>query len=205
MDDHESVALGLREAFRGLREVDVVASASTVVELLAITGDLDIVILDLRLADGSSPVVNAERLAERGAKVIAYTSGEHPQLIRLAATSDVVALVRKSSPIEVLIETVDGVRRGAHLLSPELAAAIHSDPHIRSAGLSAQEVNVLQLFADGVKSQVVASELGIAAGTVDDYVRRIRVKYTAAGRPAHTKVDLYKRAVEDGLLPVPQA
>jgi DNA-binding NarL/FixJ family response regulator len=165
---------------------------------------LEVVVLDLRLADGSSPVSNAERLSERGARVIAYTSGEHPQLIRLAATSDVMALVRKSAPMSALVDAVEGVRRGAHLLSADLAAAIHSDPRIRSAGLSPQEVRVLQLFADGVKSQVVASELGIAPGTVDDYVRRIRSKYSAAGRPAHTKIDLYKRAVEDGLLPVPQ-
>jgi hypothetical protein len=35
-------------------------------------------------------------------------------------------------------------------------------------------------------------------------VRRIRQKYARAGRPAHTKIDLYKRAVEDGILPSPE-
>jgi hypothetical protein len=39
--------------------------------------------------------------------------------------------------------------------------------------------------------------------TIEDYVRRIRAKYARAGRPAMTKVDLYKRAVEDGFLPAP--
>jgi hypothetical protein len=33
-----------------------------------------------------------------------------------------------------------------------------------------------------------------------DHVRRIRGKYAAAGRPAATKVDLYRRAVEDGYI-----
>jgi len=35
---------------------------------------------------------------------------------------------------------------------------------------------------------------------VNDHIRRIRAKYAAAGRPAPTKVDLFKRAVEDGLV-----
>jgi hypothetical protein len=33
-------------------------------------------------------------------------------------------------------------------------------------------------------------------------VKRIRYKYAMAGRPAHTKIDLYKRALEDGILSV---
>jgi len=31
-------------------------------------------------------------------------------------------------------------------------------------------------------------------------VSRIRRKYADAGRPAYSRVDLYKRAMEDGLL-----
>ncbi|MFB2582412.1 LuxR C-terminal-related transcriptional regulator [Herbiconiux sp. P15] len=205
VDDHESVVLGLREAFRTDETVDIAASAATVDDLLAQAITIDVVILDLRLADGSSPVSNAKRLSARGIKVIAYSSGEHAHLNRLAATSDILGLVRKSAPVSALVEAVAAVRTGAAIMSADLAAAIHSDPRVQDAGLSPQEARVLQLFADGLKSHTVAGELGIATATVDDYVRRIRAKYTSAGRPAHTKIDLYKRAVEDGLLPAPQA
>ena len=34
-----------------------------------------------------------------------------------------------------------------------------------------------------------------------EYLDRIRVKYVEVGRPAPTKVDLLRRAVEDGILP----
>ncbi len=40
--------------------------------------------------------------------------------------------------------------------------------------------------------------------TVNDYLLRIRAKYAQQGREALTKVDLYKRAVEDGVLPPPR-
>jgi DNA-binding NarL/FixJ family response regulator len=88
-------------------------------------------------------------------------------------------------------------------MSVEWAAAMDGDPQLDRAGLSPQEQTVLSLFARGLKAQAVGAQLGIAVGTVDDYVRRIRAKYVRAGRPAYTKVDLYKRAVEDGLLPAP--
>jgi hypothetical protein len=36
---------------------------------------------------------------------------------------------------------------------------------------------------------------------VREYLDRIRTKYVEVGRPAPTKVDLLRRAVEDGILP----
>lgn len=64
---------------------------------------------------------------------------------------------------------------------------------------------MLAMFADGAKAQAVAYANQISPATVEDYVRRIRAKYVRAGRPAPTKVDLYKRAVEDGFLPSPSS
>ena len=203
VDDHESIVLGIREAFRDHAEFEFVGGAATVDELLGRTDDVQIVILDLRLADGSSPPENAARLMASGAEVIAYSSAEHPRLIRLAARSGVLGLVRKSAPLQELVDAALLVRTGDLPLSADLASALHSDPSIGDAELSPQEERVLELFADGLKTQAVASELGIATGTVNDYVRRIRSKYARVGRPADTKIDLYKRALEDGLLPFP--
>ena len=39
---------------------------------------------------------------------------------------------------------------------------------------------------------------------MNEYLKRIRQKYADAGRPTRTKLDLFKRAVEDGWLPMPQ-
>ncbi len=222
VDDHEAIRIGVRQAFAGDPAIDVVTDAATVDGMLATASGalaagegagadggahvLDVVMLDLRLRDGSSPARNAEQVRDAtGAVVVAYTSGEHPYLIRLAARSGIAAVVRKSEPVAALREALLAASAGQGIMSADLAAAIHSDPEITDARLSPQEQRVLELFADGLKTQVVASELGIATGTVEDYVRRIRSKYSSSGRPAHTKIDLYKRALEDGLLPVPGA
>lgn len=205
VDDHEIVAVAVRACIDDMPEAEFVASAGTVADLLADHHDLDLVILDLRLADGSSPVGNVERLRDGGMRVLAFTSGENPFLVRAVARTDVAGIIRKSEPVEVLREAIRLAARDEPVISPDWAAALDADPSLDDAGLSAQEQRVLALFASGVKAQAVAYELGISVGTVDDYVRRIRAKYSRAHRPAHTKVDLYKRALEDGFLPLPES
>ena len=55
-------------------------------------------------------------------------------------------------------------------------------------------------YANGAKSERVGRMLGLSANTVNTYVARIRDKYRAAGRPADNRVDLFRRAAEDGLV-----
>jgi DNA-binding NarL/FixJ family response regulator len=203
VDDHEIVAVALEATLAALAEFDYAGIAPTVDDLLEQFSDIDLVVLDLRLADGSSPVRNVERITATGSKVLAYTSGENPYLVRAVAKTDVLGIVRKSEPVAVLADALRVAATGSPVASTEWAAALDSDPALAQVGLSAQEQKVLTLFANGNKAQAVASAAGIAAGTVEDYVRRIRAKYMRAGRPAHTKVDLYKRVIEDGFLPIP--
>lgn len=203
VDDHEIIALALREAVADVPGLTFAGVAATVDDALADHPDAGLVVLDLRLADGSSPIGNVERLVERGARVIAYTSGENPYLLRLVATTPILGIVRKSDPVSVLVDTLRQVAADTPVMSTEWAAAIDSDPSLDAAALSEQEQQVLRLFAAGLKAQSVADSMGISPATVDDYVRRIRAKYARIGRSADTKIDLYKRAIEDGFLPLP--
>jgi DNA-binding NarL/FixJ family response regulator len=205
IDDHELVSIALERALSEVDELDFVGVAATVDELLEWSPVPELIVLDLRLADGSSPIGNVDRLVAAGARVIAFTSGESPYMVRLAARTPVLGIVRKSAPISTLVETLRLSARGQPSMSTEWASAMASDPVVDEAGLSPQEQQVLALFATGLKAQAVAHAVGIAESTVEDYVRRIRAKYARAGRPALTKVDLYKRALEDGLLPLPES
>jgi DNA-binding NarL/FixJ family response regulator len=205
IDDHEIIALAVREAVADVPGLEFAGVAPTVDSALAEHADAGLVVLDLRLADGSSPIGNVERLVTHGAAVIAYTSGENPYLLRLVATTPILGIVRKSDPLSVLVDTLRQAADGRAVMSTEWAAAIDSDPGLDAAALSEQEQQVLRLFATGLKAQSVADAMKIAVPTVEDYVRRIRGKYARIGRSADTKIDLYKRAVEDGFLPLPDS
>jgi DNA-binding NarL/FixJ family response regulator len=203
VDDHEVIGAAVRAALRSSTELELVAVAPTVDALLAKGRRLDLVVLDLRLADGSSPVNNVDRLVKTGSHVIAYTSGESPYLLRTVARTPVLGIIRKSEPLEALTSALTRAAHGQPVVSSDWARALETDPLLEDAKLSRQEQRMLALFADGNTAQSVAEEAGIAVSTIEDYVRRIRAKYAKAGRPATTKVDLYKRAIEDGFLPLP--
>jgi len=203
VDDHEVISAAVQAALRSNTELELVAAAPTVDALLERHRRLDLVVLDLRLADGSSPVNNVDRLTKAGCHVIAYTSGENPYLLRAVARTPVLRIVRKSEPLEALTTALVRAAHGQPVVTSDWARAVETDPLLADAKLSRQEQRMLALFADGNTAQTVAEEAGIAVSTIEDYVRRIRAKYAKAGRPATTKVDLYKRAIEDGFLPLP--
>jgi DNA-binding NarL/FixJ family response regulator len=46
----------------------------------------------------------------------------------------------------------------------------------------------------------VARRMDVAPSTVKQYIDRVRDKYTAAGKLARTKTDLYRVARDEGLM-----
>ena len=204
VEDHALLVEGLRALFEAEPNLDLVATAGSVAELLGQSADLDLVLLDLRLGDGTRPGDNVRRLRACGAEVLAYTSGENPALVREAARADVIGMISKSEPPSVLVAAVRAALRGDVVASTDWAAAIDADTELAAVALTPRETQVLRLYASGEKAERVAHQLGISRDTVLDHVRNIRAKYARASRPAHTKVDLYRRAVEDGVLPDPR-
>ncbi|WP_040797319.1 DNA-binding response regulator [Nocardia higoensis] len=207
VEDHESVAIGLSAMLAGEPDLEVVHSARTVAALLERTGpelDLDLVVLDLRLADGSAPEENVRALRERGVEVLVFTGAENPFLVRSAAKAGVLGVLRKSESSETVVAAVRRAASGEQVVTTDWAAAIDGDPQLSDVGLSPRQEEVLTLYASGEKASRVARMTGLSEQTVNDYLGRIRQKYADAGRPAPTKTDLYKRAVEDGWLPVPE-
>ncbi|MFD6163996.1 response regulator [Oerskovia sp. NPDC060287] len=204
VDDHAAVGLGVEAILDQHDDLALVARAATVSELVDAAQDLDLVLLDLRLADRTTPAQNLERLRRLGVTVVAYTSGDDPALVRQAARSGVAGMIRKSESPATLVDALRAAARGEIVASVDWAAAIDADAAVQDAGLTARESQVLELYASGEKADRVARMLGITRETVLDHVRRIRTKYAAVDRQAHTKVDLYRRAVEDGMLAPPR-
>ena len=208
VDDHRSPIWGIERLLESEPDLELLCAASTVDELLAhpqLQGEgLDIVILDLRLGDASTPRENVIRLTDAGIGTVVYTSGEHPALLRSAAKAGVLGVVLKSASEAEIIGAIRAAAQGNEVLTTEWAAAIDGDPELAAVDLSPQLQRVLALYASGETSATVGRELGVTADTVNEYLKRIRQKYADAGRPTRTKVDLFKRAVEDGWLPVPE-
>ncbi|WP_336632681.1 MULTISPECIES: response regulator transcription factor [unclassified Microbacterium] len=201
IDDHPAVMLGVTSILNAQEDLIVTATASTAAELLALRQDFDGILLDLTLADGSTPTENLRALAALDAPVLVYTSGDRPGLIREAARAGAAGMVRKSEQPTIITDAVHALVAGDVPTSADWAAAIDFDPEFVDARLSPREAEVLAHYASGETADRVAALLYISRETVLDHIRRIRAKYADADRAAPTKIDLHRRAVEDGLLP----
>jgi DNA-binding NarL/FixJ family response regulator len=181
---------------------ELMGSAPTVPELLAqIEGkDVEVVVTDLSLADGSLVSENVEQLVEAGPAVLIFSIADKPSLMRAALRAGATAIVPKSQPMAELAEAIRLAAKGVIINNPETSAMIDADLLFKEAKLSIREREVLSLYASGMSLKQVAYELQIKQSSAKEHIDRVRVKYARLGREAATKVDLFKRAVEDGIL-----
>lgn len=200
VEDHPTMVLGTTAVLNAQHDMHVVAAASSVPELLAWGARFEVVLLDLHLGDDSSPSQNISALAEVAAHVIVYTSGERPESVRQAARAGADAVLRKSEDPSKLIEAIRSTVRGIPFVSADWADALDTDTEFIAANLTSREAEVLALYASGETAKRVAAELFISKETVYDHVHRIRAKYANLDRAAPTKLDLLRRAIEDGIV-----
>ncbi len=201
VDDHPAIAAGVPSGLAGLVPLDAACPVSTTAQgLLAVAEDLDLVLLDVRLQDASSPADNVRRLRERGWSVLLYTQVRQPTVIAACLQAGAAGVVAKHEDMAALAAAVLTVARGETHLNADWAAAVKAMVGGEAPALAPREAQVVSLYATGLPLKSVARRLGVAEETAKEYLSRVKRKYLAAGRPARTRSDLYRRAVEDGLV-----
>lgn len=204
IDDHESVRLGLEAACDRADKIVVFSGASVAAYLdwrtRTRSATADVAVLDLTLGDGTTITENVRRLVVDGSSVLIHSVADRPAGVREALAAGAAGVISKSSPIDEVIGAVDTVARGEPLNNVEWASAVEGDRAFADAQLSARERDVLRLYAAGLPLKVVADRLGVAYSTAKENITRVRVKYVEVGRPAPTKIDLLRRALEDGIV-----
>ncbi len=159
----------------------------------------DCIILDLDLGDGRPPMETVTQVVGIGAPVLVVSAAATPKSVQGAISRGASGYLSKQSPAHEFARAVDIVLRGEVYLSPELAAMLS----VRTPGavqLSPQEERALLLYSSGMKMASVARIMGITTGTAKEYIRRVRAKYADKGEPLPSKVELFKKAQEEGLL-----
>jgi DNA-binding NarL/FixJ family response regulator len=206
IDDHESVRLGLEAACARAVTKEVVFSGSSVRAYLewrqrSGSAPVDIVVLDLTLGDGTTVTENVTSIIADGSPVLIHSVADRPAAVREALAAGAAGVISKASRIDDVIAAIRTVARGEALDNVEWASAVDGDRAFADAQLSNRERDVLRLYAAGLPLKAVADRLGIAYSTAKENITRVRTKYVEVGRPAPTKVDLLRRAMEDGLMP----
>ena len=205
VDDHPIVLGGIAawlETERG--DIRVIATATTVDGVLAGPGrHADVVLLDLDLGDGATAERNVAAILEAGPAVLILAASDRPLSVRMAVRAGAFGYVLKSEEADAVRAAIRAVAAGEGWVSARLAYIFATDDAPDRPALSPQETRALQLYATGMPLKSVARRMMIGEETVKQYLGRVREKYARAGRTAATKLELYRRAVEDGHLPPP--
>lgn len=203
IDDHPL----LRDAITGRvkaisPETQFAYLGASIPEALEIHGaqPVDCTILDLDLGDGRSPVLNTSDLVAAGCRVLIVSALADAATVRAALLAGALGFVSKQADVEEFEEsfrlTVDGLAS----TSRDVAAILSSDESPRVV-LSDRERTAMVLYASGLKIDAVARRMNVKPSTAQEYIRRVREKYSRTGMAASTKTDLYRRARDEGLVP----
>lgn len=198
VDDHDSVRLGVKAGAQEAGYVVVEHADSVQALLTKLKEPPRVVVLDLSLADGSSPAANVKKLVEFGSKVLIYSIANNKDKVKEALREGAEGLVSKGQDMTTLFEAIRLSENGITINTTETVAAIDNDISFR-ANLSERELQVVRLYASGMTLKSVAYELKLSKYTVKEHIDRARDKYSKVGRPVTGKSELLIRLIEDGL------
>ena len=201
VDDHDAIRLGFRVACDefGFNLLAAEASVSDLLDRLS-SGEPQVVVLDLSLADGSQVEDNVKRIIEHGSQVLIFSIADKRNLVRAAIKAGAAAIVPKAHSMKELASAIQLVADGVYVNNTQTTAAIDSDLDFKEANLSPREREVLTLYASGMALKQVAFTLNIKMNTAKEHIDRVRTKYAFIGRPVSSKTELLLRAIEDGLI-----
>jgi two-component system, NarL family, response regulator LiaR len=203
VDDHAIVCKGIRALLSESGGFEIVAEVSDGQQAVRAVAELqpDVILMDLLMPgmDG----IEATRLitsAHPEARILVLTSFAADNMLFPAIKAGALGYILKDSTPEELVRAIRLVHRGEPALHPTIArkllqeVAHPSDLQPAPEALTARELAVLRVIAQGLSNQEIADELSVSEPTVRAHVSRILGKLHLASR---TQAALY--AVREGL------
>jgi DNA-binding NarL/FixJ family response regulator len=192
VDDHELFRGGLAGLLeeRGIRVVAEAAMAQQAIEMVD-ERNPDVILMDLNMP-GMSGVEALQRLTAIAPlkRVVVITVMADEESVMDALLAGACGYVLKDQPIDQIVESIRAAARGESLLSPRIASRLvrrlrepeDTDSHGTDPRLTARELEVLQLVAQGVDNQEIAKSLYLSEHTVKNHVSNILLKLQVENR-----------------------
>jgi two-component system, NarL family, response regulator LiaR len=203
VDDHAIVRKGIRALLTESGGFEIVAEVAGGQEavLSAEATKPDVILMDL-LMPGMDGIEAIRQITSRqpGARILVLTSFAADNKLFPAIKAGALGYLLKDSSPEELVRAIRQVHRGEPALHPTIArkllqeVAHPADLQPAPEVLTARELAVLRLVAQGLSNQEIADDLAVSEPTVRAHVSRILGKLHLSSR---TQAALY--AVREGL------
>jgi DNA-binding NarL/FixJ family response regulator len=170
---------------------------------LVVSAAPDVVLLDHRLPDGLGvdAIGDLKRLRP-SVDVVVLTAAAEDAMLVTATEAGCAGFILKTSPLDELVAAVRTAAAGEISVSSELLARLlnrlqqqHSGP---VTDLTARELEILQLIAEGLTNGAIATRLFISVNTVRNHVQGVLSKLGA-----HSKLEAISIAIRDGMIDPP--
>jgi DNA-binding NarL/FixJ family response regulator len=202
VDDHPIVRAGVVALVEAADDLEVAGTAATGEEAVALVPALrpDVVLMDLRLPGIDGDEATARILSSSPeVRVVVLTTYENDDAILRAIGSGASGYLLKASPEEELLAGIRAVAAGEVALAPSVARVLVQQaarPAAASAPLlSARELEVLRLVAEGLSNRRIGERLFLGEATVKTHLLHAFTKLEVRDRTRAVT-----RAMELGLL-----
>jgi DNA-binding NarL/FixJ family response regulator len=205
-DDHEVVRSGLRMVLEAQSDIEVVAEAGDGAQALeqALAGDLDLTVLDVSMPRMTGLQAAAELHRRRPElRILMLSMHDNEQYFFEALKAGASGYVLKTAANRDLVEACRACMRGEAFLYPPAVATLVRD-YLEGARLgetppqdplTARELEVVKLIAEGHTSEEIATELVLSKKTVERHRANVLDKLGMRNR-----VDLTRYAIRRGLV-----
>ena len=204
-DDHALVLHGLKRLFDGEEEFEVVECCGTGAEAIAAArrGNVDVLLLDIKMPGLSGidvlRTLSAERLkCSTVLLTAALSDSDAVEGLKLG----VRGIVLKESSPDTLLECIRRVSRGEQWVDSETMTraldtitrreSMANDPN---RTLTARELEIVRMIAQGLRNKAIAERLFISEGTVKIHLHNVYEKLGLDGR-----LELMLHAQKQGLV-----
>lgn len=172
VDDHEMVRVGLRALLRRAEDLEIVGEVGTMADAIAEAARLrpDVVLMDLRLPDGSGVEACREILsAQPRLKVLVLTSYPDEHAVMSTIMAGAAGYLLKDISHAALVRCIRDAAAGKPILDSKITAQFAKKMQ-RLDALSAQEHRILALVVEGKTNKEIASTLSLSDKTVKNYL-----------------------------------
>jgi DNA-binding NarL/FixJ family response regulator len=177
-DDHPLVRQALTQLLSGAEDMVVVGAAADGHEVVEMAGGTspDVVLMDLEMPRlNGIHATEALKAAGSSAHVVVLTTFSDRDRILGALDAGALGYLLKDAEPEEILRGVRAAAAGDSPLAPRAAREMISDRSQSSSGseLSARELEVLALVAEGLPNKLIARRLEISEKTVKAHLTRV--------------------------------